>query len=551
MSAPRAADNAAPATPLTELLRAAPAAAGVRAPAGDVSAVAIADVTDDSREVRPGALFVARSGAAADGRRFIPDAIRAGAAAILADEGPGPVELPAGASTPVVYARSAALAAAHLAQRVHGDPSARLDLIGITGTNGKTTTTHLVQQILGGAGVKCGLIGTVLVDDGRRCDPSPLTTPGSAQLARVMRCMLEHGCRAAAMEASSHALDQGRVAALAYDVGVFTNLTRDHLDYHGTMEAYAAAKARLFESLPRDGWAVVNAQDPWAPRMVRDCPASLLACRLADGPAETPLPKAPAARATATIRSMGVNSASITFQGPWGEFDADVRLIGRHNAMNMLQALSAAWCVGLPPRDLAEQAPACLPPPGRLEPVTGARDDIAVLVDYAHTDDALRQALTTLRPLVEGGRGGGGGDGRGGGRLVVVFGCGGDRDREKRPLMGRVAAELADAAIVTSDNPRREDPGAIIEQILAGVPASRRGAVRVEPDRRAAIAAAVAGARGGDVVLIAGKGHEDYQILPDGKGGTVKTRFDDREEARGALAGRRPAAAPARGAARA
>lgn len=508
----------------------------IRTAGPDPARVRIADLTDDSRTVVPGSLFIARVGTKLNGRDFIPGAVQAGAVAILTDDVDPPVRLPPRADVPIVYAGSAALASAHIAERFYGSPSTALDLIGITGTNGKTTTTHLIHQIMNGAGVRCGMIGTVVIDDGREVAPSVLTTPPAMELSRTLATMLEHTCRAAVMEVSSHSLHQHRVAALRYDVGIFTNLTRDHLDYHGTMEQYAAAKAVLFEMLPRDGWAVVNAMDPWTARMVRDCPARVLGCRIAApgaGPAEI-MPVAaraergePSAEAVATIRSMHAGGSRVEFAGPWGRFETSVRLLGRHNVMNALQALAAVWCAGLPPRDLEEQIALALPPPGRLEPVTSPTDQIAVLVDYAHTDDAIRQALGTLRPLVPAGA-----------KLSIVFGCGGDRDATKRPLMGRAAAELADVVTVTSDNPRTEKPSAIIDAILSGIPGEARGKTRVDADRSRAIHHAIAAAGPGDIVLIAGKGHEDYQILPDGRGGTIRTLFDDREVARQALAAR-------------
>jgi len=510
----------------------------------DPSTIRICDLTDDSRTVLPGSLFIARVGTKVNGRDFIPDALAAGAVAILTDETGAPVDL-RGHRVPVLYATSAAVASAFLAERFYAgadgaSPSASLDLIGVTGTNGKTTTAHLVHQLLNGSGVRCGLIGTVQIDDGREVAEATLTTPPAMELSRTLATMVEAGCRAAVMEASSHALEQGRVAALRYDIAIFTNLTGDHLDYHGTMEAYAAAKARLLAMLPPQGWAIVNEEDPWCGRMLRDCGARVIRCRVADEgspppPAELSPMNGAGGEAAARVLGVSLSGTRVELAGPWGRAEVEIGLVGRHNVMNVLQAVCAAWCVGVAPRTLLDRVGECVAPAGRLEPVTraggGASDPFAVLVDYAHTDDALEKVLMTLRGVV-GGK-------KEGGRILCVFGCGGDRDRTKRARMGEVASRLADLVFVTSDNPRTEQPSAIIDEILAGVPGARRDRVTVDADRRQAIARAVSAARAGDVVLIAGKGHETYQILPDGKGGTITQHFDDREEAREALAAAR------------
>jgi UDP-N-acetylmuramoyl-L-alanyl-D-glutamate--2,6-diaminopimelate ligase len=521
------------------------------APASLVEAkgVRICDITDDSRTVLPGSLFIARVGTKSDGRRFIPDAVALGAAAILTDA--AGIDGDLGGGLPLLTADNLPVAAAEIAERFYGNPTSKLALIGITGTNGKTTTAHLVHQILCGSGVRCGLIGTVVVDDGVAAGPATLTTPPAMELSRTFGVMVEAGCRAAVMETSSHALEQGRVAALLYDVAVFTNLTGDHLDYHGTMESYAGAKARLFTMLPERGWAIVNEEDPWTARILQDCRARVLRCCVQE--AAGPLfehqhagrgDEAPGAaarcedmaagageRCCATIRSMNMAGTDVTFVGPWGRFEARLRLIGRHNVMNALQAVAVSWTQGVAPAVLARQVERAAPPPGRLEPVTGARHAYQVLVDYAHTDDALRKVMAAVAPLVARGEGGGPV-----GRLCIVFGCGGDRDRTKRPRMGAAAAELANVVFVTSDNPRTERPSDIVDGILAGVPSGYRHKVQVDVDRRRAIRKAIEQARAGDIVLIAGKGHEKDQIVSDGMGGTVKHHFDDCEVAREALA---------------
>ncbi|MBL8763281.1 MAG: UDP-N-acetylmuramoyl-L-alanyl-D-glutamate--2,6-diaminopimelate ligase [Phycisphaerae bacterium] len=487
----------------------------------------ICDLTDDSRTALPGSLFIARGGGRADGRRFIPDAIALGAVAVLAEG--EETELPDAARAAVsrsgavlVTCGNLPLITARLAERFYGAPSSRLRLIGVTGTNGKTTTTFLVHQMLDRASDRCGLIGTVCVDDGCEVAPAALTTPPATELSRTLARMIESGCTACAMEVSSHALHQERVGGLRFGVGVFTNLTRDHLDYHGDMARYAQAKAMLFERLEPGALAIVNADDPAHTRMIRDCPAEIWTCSLGPG-------------SDATCRAQA-GAGGVQFTGPWGAFTAPFPLVGEFNLMNGLQAVAAAHRVGserLNREALAGLVPSLTAPPGRLQPVTDVGAALSVYVDYAHTDDALRRALSTLRASLRGDYGT-----RSRGRLWCVFGCGGDRDRTKRPLMGAAAVELADRVVVTSDNPRTESPHSIIEEILAGVPADRRGGVRIQPERETAIRDAIGAAGPGDVVLIAGKGHEDYQILPDGHGGTVRRHFDDREVACRVLAER-------------
>ena len=490
---------------LSTILEGIPRGAGVsRMDANDPD---VWSLCEDSRRLRQGALFFARSGTKSDGRAFILDAVGKGAAAVV---------VPAGTARPEVVpatiawceARDPALAAAFIAERFHGNPTRSLPIVGVTGTNGKTTIAYLVQQLFASAGQRCGLVGTVEIDDGRERVPSQLTTPPALELSELFARMLENGCRAAAMEVSSHSLDQHRVAGLAFRTGIFTNLTGDHLDYHGTMERYAAAKARLFDMLDEGGTAVLNMDDPWhramAPRRAR-----VLRTSLAN----------PDAECLATVHRMGLDAMEVSFRGPWGLFELRLPLVGRHNAMNALQAAASAWSCGLDGERIARALASCHAPPGRLQPVSVGGAGFSVLVDYAHSDDALANVLRALRPTVPDG-----------GRLRVVFGCGGDRDRSKRPRMARVACEGADEVIVTSDNPRTEDPGAIIAEILAGVPEDARARVAVESDRAQAISRAVASAREGDIILIAGKGHEDYQIV-----GTEKRSFDDRREAEAAL----------------
>ncbi len=482
----------------------------------------IHDLTEDSRTVTPGCLFVARPGLKSDGRAFIADALSKGAVAVLTDDPGVPV-----ASAALLVSPQLPLATALLAERFFASPSRALHLIGVTGTNGKTTTVHLVHQLLNRAGSKCGLIGTVQVDDGFALRPGTLTTPMPIDLSRVLARMVEAGCRNAVMEASSHALHQGRTAALSFRTGLFTNLTGDHLDYHKTMESYAAAKAILFERLPSaadGGCAIANFEDPWAPSIVRDCRARLIGFGFGEPPA------AFAARTsevlTARILRMSVRGTRAHFTGLGIDADLDLPLVGRHNVANAMGAAILALQCGLPADQVLESLSSCAPPAGRMEPVfvPGAPDpEFTVLVDYAHTDDALDNVLRAARGIVVPP-----------GRLIVLFGCGGDRDRTKRPRMAAAACSRADLVWITSDNPRTESPDAIVAEILAGVPSGYGGRVKVEVDRRTAIRSLVAHeAQPRDVIVLAGKGHEDYQII-----GTTKRPFDDRAIAREAMAQR-------------
>lgn len=465
----------------------------------------ITAIAEDSREVRRGTLFVARPGERADGRAFIPQAVAAGAAAVLSDRAES---VPPG--TGMIVSDDVPYVAAHMVERFMGQPSSRLKLIGITGTNGKTTTAHLVHQMMNRAGVRCGLIGTVQVDDGRDVSVSNLTTPPAAELSRWMRTMVDHGCAACVMEVSSHALQQQRVAGLGFDVAVFTNLTGDHLDYHGTMDAYCAAKAKLFQMLPASGCAIVNDDDPSSQAMRSACRAPVWGCSLVSA----------SATCAASVVSQTIAGVEAEFRGPWGAMSIALPLCGRHNVMNALQAAAVGNAIGLTATQISQSLASCKAPPGRLEPVMADDKPYSIFVDYAHTDDALDNVLSTLRPLVPPG-----------GRLRVVFGCGGNRDPQKRPRMARVACKLADDVIITSDNPRKEDPEEIVRQVAQGVPASHQSAMTCIVDRRQAIFEAVARCRAGDVLLIAGKGHEDYQII-----GEQRRPFDDRLVAREALA---------------
>ncbi len=484
---------------------------------GDALGARVCDITEDSRTALPGSLFIARAGTKTDGRRFIAAALEAGAEVVLGDGAPD-AEL-ARAHPGVVFLATGEVArtAAVLAERFYGNPTSRLKLMGVTGTNGKTTVAHCVHRLMNASKRRCGLIGTVQIDDGTEVSEAVMTTPPACELSATFAQMLEAGCVAASIEVSSHSLHQHRTTALRYACAVFTNLTGDHLDYHGTMERYADAKATLFELLPPEATAIVNTDDPWHGRMIRGCRAGVLSCSLD-----------PASGAACRVEAgpAGFGGARARYLGPWGSFEITLSMVGRHNLMNTLQAVAAAWVMGVSAEDLARAAALMEAPPGRLERVTGPEGsgDFAVFVDYAHTDDALANVLRATRPLVPRGS-----------SLRVVFGCGGDRDRTKRPRMARTCCDLADHVTITSDNPRTEKPGAIIDEILAGVPASERGRVDVHADRRRAIFHAVGLCRPGDVLVIAGKGHETYQLLPDGAGGIRRIDFDDRTVAREAL----------------
>ncbi len=446
-------------------------------------------LTADSRAVVPGALYAAVRGTQTDGHRFVADAARRGATIVM-------VEAAQGAGVPELVVRDGRRALLTAARTWYGDPARSLTLIGITGTNGKTTTTGLVRHLLNGAG-RAGSIGTLGAFDGGGAEiPSTagsLTTPGAADLQATLAALVERGVTHVAMEASSHALEQGRLDGLTFAAGIFTNLTRDHLDYHGTMEAYLAAKLRLSGYLALNGIEVVNLDDPvWREMPPRNG-------RVTFG-------TDPAADLRAEGLELGAGGSSFRMAGQWGAADVRLPLLGDFNVSNALAAAACALGLGQPLREVVDRLESTPQVPGRMERI--AERPCVVLRDYAHTPDALERALATLRPLTAG-------------RLIVVFGCGGDRDRGKRPLMGAVAASLSDLAIVTSDNPRTEDPDAIIDDIEAGMGAASH--LRFT-DRRAAIGAALGEARGGDTLLLAGKGHETYQVI-----GTEKEPFDERE----------------------
>ena len=471
--------------------------------------VEVTGVREDSRLVRPGDLFVARAGTKADGAQFVADAKAKDAVAVVSQ-----TPLPKSSSPlPQVVVPDAGAAASILGNLFHGSPGEKVRVLAVTGTNGKTTTTYLIRHLLAKINTRCGLIGTVEIDDGRTRREATMTTPAACDIAELLAAMRDKGCRACAIETSSHALDQGRVAGVPFAGAAFTNLTGDHLDYHKTMENYAAAKAKLFASLHASAVAVVNAADKWSAKMVENCPGRVLQFGFGK-----------AADYAARDVSYSAQGTKFVLHTPDGRAEVAMPLIGKHNVENALAAAALVGEVcGVSVHQLASGLRDAHGAPGRLQAVR-AGQPFAVLVDYAHTDDALDNVLSALKPLTKG-------------KLRVLFGCGGDRDRTKRPRMAKTAEKWADAVYVTSDNPRTEDPRAILNEIAAGFSPEGVRKTVVEIDRRRAIEAILADAEPNDVVLIAGKGHENYQII-----GTEKHHFDDVEEASRVLQARPVAA---------
>ncbi len=461
---------------------------------------ALPTLTDDSRQVKPGGLFVASKGLTSDGHDYIPKALASGAAAILCQRPAENLAVPHMVVKDTRYALGLLLARHY--RLADACRTGRFKILGVTGTNGKTTSAYILHHLLNIADIRCGRITTIDRDLGTgEILVSNNTTPPATALYADLAASMAHGCFASAMEVSSHGLDQHRVAGLSFAVAVFTNLTGDHLDYHGDMNTYATAKARLFASLAPDAAAVINADDPYWKHMVVDCKARILRFSL----------KNPDAELYACITSCDASGLRMTVHAPQGLMEIHSHLVGRHNAQNILGCLGAGLALGLDPRTIARGIASFQSAPGRLEPVAKDLDlPFGVVVDYAHTDDAMKNVLEALRPLTQN-------------KLCILFGCGGDRDRTKRPRMARTAVDLADRVIVTSDNPRTEDPGAIIQEILTGIRPDQMSKVTVEPDRARAIRQAITAAAPGDIILLAGKGHEDYQII-----GKEKHPFDDR-----------------------
>jgi UDP-N-acetylmuramoyl-L-alanyl-D-glutamate--2,6-diaminopimelate ligase len=461
----------------------------------------IRELRYDSRKVGPGDLFVAIRGTEVDGHRFVPDALARGARVVVVEDDaavPDALCLHEGAAKIVVPDARKALAT--MAATFTGHPGRRLTLVGVTGTNGKTTTTHLIKSVLEAHGNRVGLIGTTGTIIGPEKIPSTHTTPESLELNRLLAEMVARGCTAAVMEVSSHALSLSRVHGLSFAAGVFTNLTQDHLDFHGTMGAYSSAKRLLFDGLEPGATAVINADDPAAKDMVAGTRARILRYGIG-APADV----------VAEGMEVSLSGTRFTLRNG-GTYSLSSVLVGDFNVQNLLAACSTGIALGIPGETIVRGIAAAPPVRGRFERVSGS-DGRTAIIDYAHTPDALDHCLRAVRRLLP----------AGGGRIITVFGCGGNRDRGKRPIMGRIASELSDMTIITSDNPRREDPLRIIDEIRAGI---RPGAaVETEPDRHTAIRRGLDLAVPGDVVLVAGKGHETSQVLRD-----TTLHFDDREE---------------------
>jgi UDP-N-acetylmuramoyl-L-alanyl-D-glutamate--2,6-diaminopimelate ligase len=464
---------------------------GKPAPAGWPKSVR--GVHADSRRIRPGFVFVAVQGSRGDGHRFIDDAVRRGAVAVL-------TETAGNATVPLVRVADTRASLARLSRAFYRFPDRELCLTGVTGTNGKTSVAGFVYQLLETAGVSTGLIGTVAYKFGHREIPARRTTPGPPELQELLRSMRNEGCSHAVMEVSSHALDQRRVEDLEFDTAVFTNLSRDHLDYHRTMEAYFEAKVRLFEfeTLSRR----VVGEDSWSDRLVERFGPDVIRCGLGGG-----------CDVRAENLRTEVSGTTARVFSPWGDGEVRLRVPGAHNIRNLLQAMAVLGGEDIPFERILEAVEGLHAAPGRLERIPSSVGK--VFVDYAHTPDALDKVLSTLRPLTRG-------------KLTVVFGCGGDRDRSKRAPMVEAAARHADRLLVTTDNPRTEDPEQIFQDMREGLTGSED--MDVIPDRSEAIGRAVCELRDGDVVLIAGKGHETVQEI-----GHQQIPFDDRDAALRAL----------------
>jgi UDP-N-acetylmuramoyl-L-alanyl-D-glutamate--2,6-diaminopimelate ligase len=471
-------------------------------------AVSVTEVAYDSRRASQGSVFVALRGQKSDGLQFAAQAVARGAVAVVSEAPP-----PDGMAVPWVVVPDARLALAVLADRVSGHPSGALRVVGITGTNGKTTTAYLLRSIFEATGTKCGLLGTVVYSVGDRDREATRTTPEAPDVQRMLRQMLDNGCGAAVMEVSSHALSLKRADAIRFAAGVFTNLTRDHLDFHGDMESYFAAKRRLFDLLPAESPGIVNVDDPRGASLTT-AHTRIVTYGVTGTADVTPEPF-----------DLSLEGLTFTARTPRGPVHVASSLVGRPNLYNLLAAVATGVAMDLPMAAIERGLRDLQGVPGRFQVVSSSDDDISVVVDYAHTDDALKNLLETARALSTG-------------RMVTVFGCGGDRDRTKRPLMGAVAGRMSDVVVITSDNPRSEDPARIIEEVQRGIPSARTGSpgpqVLAIVDRGEAVARAIDLARPGDLVIIAGKGHEKTQVIGD-----RELPFDDVLVSQTALARRR------------
>lgn len=474
---------------------------------GDGASITL-DVTHDSRQAREGTLFVAIKGETMDGHRFVEDVMRRGAAGIISEYDP-PADF-AGAWLKVEKAREALAKAATV---INGDPSHQLNLVGITGTNGKTTTTYLCFALAEAAGQRPAMLTTVEYRIGEKSEEAVRTTPEASDTNRFLREAVDAGCTVAVMEASSQAIDLHRCDWLRFKLAIFTNLTQDHLDHHHTMENYFDAKKKLFDGRlgERPGASIINIDDEWGVKLADEL-------RGDGGKVVTFSQRGEADMTAESIKVSLIKGTSFVLKTPTTQIEVTSPLVGRPHVYNMLAATATALELGYDLDAIVKGLSTCVGAPGRFERVPHD-GDFAVVVDYAHTDDALLNTLKTARELTDG-------------RILTVFGCGGDRDRSKRRPMGGVAGEYSDIVVITSDNPRNEDPLKIISEIEVGVK-EKTSVYEVIPDRREAIYRAIAAAKSDDVVIIAGKGHENYQII-----GADKFHFDDREIALEALARR-------------
>lgn len=464
--------------------------------------VDVKGITNNSNEVKPGYLFIAVKGTRLDGSEFISDAIGRGAVSVISEK-----EYPKSNGVVFVQVNSTSEILWKLGKKFYGDPSSRLNVIGITGTNGKTTVSYLVRNIFQISGIPTGLLGTINYVIGQRSIPAALTTPDVLKVNQYMSQMIENGCNACVMELSSHALEQGRVEGINFQAGVYTNLGRDHLDYHKTTDSYLAAKAKLFRKLNRNSWAIINVDDPYSGGILQNTLSNVIGYGIKN---------VSGADIAYKLKAKGISFSNISTKFSisatrppmcmgerdklgleFGEgFSIETKLIGYHNVYNILAAVGTAFSFGISIEAIKEGVLATKEIPGRLEKVDLGQP-FKIYIDYAHTPDALENVLNTLRIITEG-------------KIILVFGCGGDRDREKRPLMGRLAGRLSDYTIITSDNPRSEDPEKIISDIEKGFIGDNK---KIIQDRKEAIKAAIDICQPGDILIIAGKGHENYQIL--------------------------------------
>ncbi|WP_413775191.1 UDP-N-acetylmuramoyl-L-alanyl-D-glutamate--2,6-diaminopimelate ligase [Hymenobacter weizhouensis] len=468
-------------------------AIAVRAQHGPADA-SITSLTLDSRQAGPGAVFFALRGTATDGHQFIPKAVEQGAAAVVCED------LPAELSPATTYVQvpDSAEAMARMAAEFYGQPSRRLRLVGVTGTNGKTTCATMLHKLFRELGYRCGLLSTVQNQIDEEVLPATHTTPDAIRLNELLARMLKAGCTHVFMEVSSHSVVQHRITGLHFAGGIFTNLSHDHLDYHGTFDAYIKAKKGFFDQLPKSAFALTNADDKRGQVMLQNVVGRRETYSL---------------RGAATFRARLIENAVHGLHLEVDGREVQFRLIGVFNAYNLLAIYGAAVLLGEDPTEVLTVLSGLTSAPGRFEPVVSGKGRITGIVDYAHTPDALENVLQTIADIRQPSQ-----------QVITVVGCGGNRDAAKRPVMAKLAAQLSSRAVLTSDNPRFEDPTDILAQMQAGVPAADQGKVLTIPDRREAIKTAIALAQPGDIVLVAGKGHEAYQEI---KG--VKTDFDDKQ----------------------